>query len=180
MGDPKKKHKTYTTPKRPYITDNLLEDLRIIGTYGLRNKRELWKAHTELSHIRGRTRLILSLPSAERERQEKEILAKLARQGLVIQNATLDDALTLTVEDLLERRLQTFIYRIGMAGSLFQARQFITHGHIAINGRKVTSPSYKVLITDEGALNYAPNSPYSDENHPLRQELAVENRVGGE
>ena len=59
MGDPKKKHKTYTTPRVPYDTDALVNELRLIGTYGLRNKRELWKAHTELSILRGRARDLL-------------------------------------------------------------------------------------------------------------------------
>lgn len=180
MGDPKKKHKTYTTPKRPWVADNLLEELRTVGAYGLRNKRELWKAKTELSHFRGRARGMLSLSQAERAKQEGELISKLIKHGMVMENATLEDVLTLTVEALLERRLQTYIYRVGLVGSLSQARQLIAHGHIAIDGRKVTSPSYKVLVTDEESLDYAPNSPYANKDHPLRQELVVEEAVGGE
>jgi len=174
MGDPKKKHKTYNTPKRPYETDALLEELRIIGTYGLRNKRELWKVHTELSTLRGRARDLLGLGAEERSIRERALINKLAKRGLVMENSRLEDVLTLSVEDLLERRLQTYIYRIGMAGSLFQARQVITHGHIAINGQKVTSPSYQVKITDEETLDWAKGSPYSSPTHPLRLELEVE------
>ena len=177
MGDPKKKSKTYTTPKRPWDSDALMEELRTIGAYGLRNKRELWKAHTELSHMRGRARDLLGLDPEERIVREQQLVNKLAKRGLVMENGRLEDVLTLSVEDLLERRLQTYIFRRGLASSLFQARQLITHGHIAINDRKVTSPSYQVKITDEETLDYARSSPYNNPSHPLRRELEVEEAV---
>ena len=175
MGDPKKKHKTFNTPKRPYDTNALMEELRVIGAYGLRNKRELWKAHTELSVLRGRARDLLSLDPEERERRERALIDKLALRGLVMENGRLEDVLTLSVEDLLERRLQTYIFRRGMASSFFQARQL--HGHIAIGDRKVTSPSYQVKITDEETLDYAKSSPYNNPSHPLRRELEVEEAI---
>jgi small subunit ribosomal protein S4 len=177
LGDPKKKSKTYTTPKRPYDSDALMEELRTIGAYGLRNKRELWKAHTELSHMRGRARDLLSLEADERVIREQQLVNKLALRGLVMENGRLEDVLTLSVEDLLERRLQTYIFRRGLASSLFQARQLITHGHIAISDRKVTSPSYQVKITDEETLDYAKSSPYNNPSHPLRRELEVEEAI---
>jgi small subunit ribosomal protein S4 len=173
MGDPKKKHKSYSTPKRPYETAALMDDLRLIGAYGLRNKRELWKAHSELSKIRGRARDLLSLETEERGDRERQIIRKLAQRGMVMENSRIEDVLTLTVEDMLERRLQTYIYRRGMANSLYQARQLITHGHIAIGGRKVTSPSYNVRVEDEGALDFAQSSPFSNSDHPFRHELEV-------
>jgi len=173
MGDPKKKHKRFDTPKRPYNTETLMAELGTIGAYGLRNKRELWKLHTELSVIRGRARDLLSLGTDERADKEAIMIQKLSQRGLVMDNSRLEDVLTLSVEDLLERRLQTFIFRRGMASSLFQARQLIAHGHIAIKGRKVTSPSYQVKITDEESLDYAKGSPYNNPGHPLRRELEV-------
>ncbi|MBN2335563.1 30S ribosomal protein S4 [Candidatus Bathyarchaeota archaeon] len=180
MGDPKKKHRTFNTPKRPYQTDALTEELRTIGVYGLRNKRELWKAHTELSALRGRARELLSLDAAERERRERELVYKLYKRGLVMENSRLEDVLTLSVEDLLERRLQTYIFRRGMVRSLFQARQLISHGHIEIEGRKVTSPSYQVRIDDEETLDYAVSSPYHNPEHPLRREMEVSEALAEE
>lgn len=173
MGDPKKKHKSYSTPKRPYETAALMDDLRLIGAYGLRNKRELWKAHSELSKIRGRARDLLSLETAERGDREAQIIRKLAKRGMVMENSRIEDVLTLTVEDMLERRLQTFVFRMGMANSLYQARQLITHGHIAIGDRKVTSPSYSVRVDDEQTLEFAQSSPFSNPDHPFRHELEV-------
>jgi small subunit ribosomal protein S4 len=174
MGDPKKKHKKFNTPKRPYITDVLMEELKVIGAYGLRNKRELWKVHTELSVLRRRARDLLGLDPEERQIRARELIEKLARRGLVIENGRLEDVLTLSVEDILERRLQTYIFRIGMAGSLFQARQMISHGHIAIGDRKVTSPSYQIKVTDEEMLDYASSSPFNTPSHPIRRDLEIE------
>ncbi len=179
MGDPKKKHKRYTTPKRPYDSDALMEELRLIGAYGLRNKKELWRHRTELSALRRRARELLSLEPVERAEMEGAFIAKLHRMGLVGEGARGEDVLTLTIEELLERRLQTVVYRKGLAKSLFQARQLITHGHISVGGRKLRAPSYAVTYGDEETLGYAGSSPLSAREHPLRREMAVEETAGG-
>jgi small subunit ribosomal protein S4 len=49
---------------------------------------------------------------------------------------------------LLERRLDNVVYRLGMASSRYQARQLVSHGHIQLNGRKVTIPSAVVRAND--------------------------------
>lgn len=180
MGDPKKKHKRYTTPKRPYDQDALMDELRLLGAYGLRNKRELWRHRTELSHIRRMAREKLSMDPIERAEGEREMIRKLQAQGLVDERATLEDVLTLRIEDMMGRRLQTVIHRKGMAKSLFQARRLITHGHISIDGRKVRAPSYIVTLEDEAQLEYAGSSPLVVKDHPLRKELTVSEMMGGE
>jgi len=180
MGDPKKKHKRYTTPKRPYDFANLEEELKLIGAYSLRNKRELWSHRTKLSTLRRRARHMLSMDPIARADTEKEMIMKLSGLGLVGERANLDDILELSIQDLMERRLQTFIFRKGMAKSLFQARQLITHGHIAISGRKVKAPSYMVTVEDEATLNYAEFSPLAAKTHSLRQELLPAESAGGE
>ena len=180
MGDPKKKHKLYTTPKRPYDVANLGEELKLIGAYGLRNKRELWRHRTALSSLRRRAREMLSMDPVERVERERQLINKVYSLGLISENGTLDDILVLIIEDLMERRLQTILYRKGMAKSLFQARQLITHGHIAIEGRKVKSPSYKVTRGDEESLDYASSSPLAVKDHPIRREVAILETGGGE
>jgi len=179
MGDPKKKHKLYTTPKRPYDVRAFEEDLKILGVYGLRNKRELWRARTELSTLRRRAREMLSFDPVERIEMERILIRKLYGLGLVPESSSLDNTLSLSVGDLLERRLQTVVYRTGMAKTLFQSRQLITHGHISIDGRKVKSPSYRVTREDEAKLAYAGSSPVSLKDHPLRQEIGMEELKGG-
>jgi small subunit ribosomal protein S4 len=49
---------------------------------------------------------------------------------------------------LLERRLDTVVYRMGFARTIMQARQFVNHGHIKVNGRKVNIPSFLVKPGD--------------------------------
>jgi small subunit ribosomal protein S4 len=179
MGDPKKQHKTYTTPRVPYDTEMFMEELKLLGAYGLRNKHELWRVRTELSTLRRRARNLLAQTATERDKQEKEMIAKLHKMGLVQPNGTLDDILTLTIEDLLERRLQTYIFRKGMAKSLWQARQLIAHGHISIDTNEIKVPGYHVLIDDEKVIGFTEVSPYSNKDHPLRKEMAVNEMTGG-
>ncbi|MEM0030692.1 MAG: 30S ribosomal protein S4, partial [Candidatus Nitrosocaldus sp.] len=99
MGDVKKPRKIYHRPKRHWDSSLLIQELEIVGNYGLRNKRELWKAQSELSRIRKRARDLLALPVEVRSAREKELLRSLNRLGLVGENATLDDILNLKVQD---------------------------------------------------------------------------------
>lgn len=179
MGDPKKKHKRYIKPKRPYDQSALMEELRLVGAYGLRNKRELWRHRMMLSRTRRMAREKLSMGPVERAEGEREMMRKLQSWGLVREGATLDDILSLRVEDLMERRLQTVVFRRGMAKSLFQSRQLIAHGHIAAGGKKLRSPSYLVTHKDEETLNFAESSPIMDKGHPLRRELMISEMTGG-
>lgn len=180
MGDPKKKHKLYTTPKRPYDVASLEEELRLLGVYGLRNKRELWRKRTELSTFRRRAREMLSMDPVERAEGQRALIRKLHKLGLVSENADLEDVLTLNIQELMERRLQTVVYRRGLAKTLFQARQLITHGHISLGGKKVKAPNHHVSLEDEKSLNYAESSPLHSQEHPLRQEMIQEELRGGD
>ena len=172
MGDPKKQRKKYETPKFPWRTDILQDELRLLGQYGLRNKRELWRHKTMLSRFRGIARSLLGMPSEERRRREKQLLGRLTRLGILREKAALDDVLDLALEDVLERRLQTLVFRKGLAKSMYQSRQLITHGHVAIKGRRMSSPNYLVMRDEEAKLAYAPASALSNPDHPLRESLA--------
>lgn len=172
MGDPKKQRKKYETPRFPYRTDILQTELKLLGQYGLRNKRELWRHETMLSKVRGTARSILALPEEEGEKLKQQLLKRLSRLGILPETAILDDVLDLTIEDLLERRLQSQVFQKGLAKSIYQARQLINHGHITISEKKVTSPSYLVHRDEEASLVYASTSPMANTDHPLRQSLA--------
>ncbi len=171
MGDPKKQRKKFETPRFPWRTDVLQSELKLLGQYGLRNKRELWRHETMLSKFRGIARSILGMPEKEGEKLKKQLLSRLNRLGILSENAALDDVLDLSIEDILERRLQSLVFHKGLAKSVHQARQLITHGHIAIGGKKVTSPSYLVLRAEEASIDYAPTSAVANSDHPLRQTL---------
>jgi small subunit ribosomal protein S4 len=109
------------------------------------------------------------MSSEEREKMEKQLINRLRHVGVLPETGGLDEVLDLSVEDILERRLQTVVFRRDLAGSIYQARQLIVHGHVAIAGKRVTSPSYLVLKEEEKKIDYAPNSPLSNPNHHLRK-----------
>jgi len=156
MGDPKNPRKIWRKPKRPLNYDLLNEELYVLGTFGLKNKRELWKAHTELSRVRNQARSLLALTQEVREKKEQILMKSLTRIGLVNTNSTLDDVLNLKVTDLLSRRLQTIVQKKGLIKSTYQARQAVVHGHIMIGERVVTIPSYTVKVEEENQIHLVP------------------------
>jgi len=173
MGDPKRQRKKYDTPRFPWRTDTLQEELKLLGQYGLRNKHELWRHETSLSRFRGIARSLIGRTAEERKKMEEEILARLKKFGYLDETAVLDDVLDLTIEDILERRLQTIVFRKGLVKTIQQSRQLITHGHIAIGNRRVTVPSYVVTKEEEKQISYTPHSAIANTNHPLRQTIMV-------
>jgi small subunit ribosomal protein S4 len=152
LGDPKKAKKRYSRPRSPWRADQLAQELYLLGTFGLRNKRELWKAQTQLSSVRKQARTLLAATEAVRLREESKLLVSLGRRGLVREGATLDDILSLTVEELLSRRLQTMVFKKGMAVSALHSRQLIVHGHVAVGSRIITIPGYEVGSGEETAI----------------------------
>lgn len=173
MGDPKKQRKKYDTPRSQWSQDRLEEELKLLGQYGLRNKHELWRQKTELSKFRGIARSLISKTPTERAKMENELLLRLKKMGVLDQTAVLDNVLDLSIEDLLERRLQTIVFRKGLARTIFQSRQLITHGHITIANRRVTVPGYNVPKQKEEQITYNPLSSIASGEHPLRQSLSV-------
>ncbi|RLE52239.1 MAG: 30S ribosomal protein S4 [Candidatus Methanomethylicota archaeon] len=162
MGDPKRSRKKWKGPRHPWRKEVLEEELKLMGEYGLRNKRELWIAKTMIAKIRQQARLMLALPPEELAVRQRQLISRLSKMGLLHEEATLDDVLGLRVEDLLERRLQTIVYRKGLARTIHEARQLIVHGHIAIAGRRVTSPGYIVKRDEEALIDYSPRSPFKE------------------
>ena len=139
----------FRRPRRIWTTDQLNAELYVIGSYGLRNKRELWRAQSEVARFRNQARALLALPTEVRQEKETQLLTFLNRLGLVNQSATLDDVLNLKIEDLLERRLQTIVMKNGQTKSPQQARQMVAHGHVSLGNRIVNIPGYLVKREEE-------------------------------
>ena len=76
MGDPKKPKKKYESTRFPWRSDILERELRSLGKYGLRNKRELWRHRTMLSKFRSTARSLLSKTTFERAKIEAEAQKK--------------------------------------------------------------------------------------------------------
>lgn len=176
MGHPKRPRKKYETPSHPWQEERIKHENELMKKYGLKNKREIWKAETQLKKYRNLARSLLAKIGSEEGQHKREIdqlLTHLIRMDILDMGATLDDVLALHEEDILARRLQTIVYLKGLALTPKQARQLIVHGHIAIGGRKVTAPSYMVGADEENEIDYAPCSPLADLLHPARPAVDV-------
>ena len=161
MGDVKLPRRTWKKPKRPLNFDLKMEELKTLGSFGLKTKRELWKTRTELSRIRNQARSLLALRQEVREKKEPILMKSLSRNGLVAENATLDDVLNLEVNDLLSRRLQSFVMKKFNFKTPYQARQAVIHGHIMIGDKKVNIPSYVIKTDEENLVKLSPESKFN-------------------
>ena len=162
MGDPKTSRKVWRKPKRPLNYDLIMDELKTLGTFGLKTKRELWKTQTELSRVRLQARSLLALRQEDRAKKEPILMQSLSKIGLVGQDSTLDDVLNLQVNDLLSRRLQTIAQKKLFFKTPYQARQAIVHGHIMIGDRVITIPSYIVKIEEEEKIHLIPESRFNE------------------
>jgi len=188
MGDPKTSRRVWQRPKRPLNYNLIMDELKTLGTFGLKTKRELWKTQTELSRVRLQARSLLALRQDERERKEPILMQSLSKIGLVNENSTLDDVLNLQVTDLLSRRLQTIAQKKLYFKTPYQARQAIVHGHIMIGDSVVTIPSYVVKTEEEAKVHLIPESrfnetlskPESDLGSPETENLESETAVQSE
>ena len=182
MGYPGKNRKSYNTPKHPWQAARIEPEVELVKRYGLRNKREVWKAHSELKKYRELARKLLAESiKGKLEGHVKtdvdNILNRLKRYGLLKTDAVLDDILSLDVNNFLERRLQTQVHKQGLANTPKQARQFIVHGHISVAGRKITVPGYMVPTNEELSLGYYAGSELSKESHPSRPAQVASNII---
>ena len=163
----------YETPNHPFQGERIAEEGDLVSRYGLSNKEELWRAQSELRDYRREARRLLGEAQGDAEAAGEagsEFMARLKRIGVLDDEETLDDVLSLDVTDILERRLQTVVYRNGLANTTQQARQFVTHGHVTVDGSRVRIPSYTVEVAEEDAVEFDSSSPLTDELHPERAE----------
>ena len=145
----KRQKKKFEKPLRPWDRVRIESDKKIIKDYGLRRKKEIWRAENIIRNYR---RLARNLAARRDKEKEKILLDKIFRMGLISKDASLDNVLALTVEKILERRLQTFVFKKGLASTLRQARQFIVHGHITLDGRRIKWPSVLIQTDEENKI----------------------------
>ncbi len=158
MGDPRRLKKTYERPRKPWDKERIEAERELMKKYGLRRKHELWKAEAVLRKIKRAAREAIG--DKYDKTKEERIIKKVVDLGLLKEGeATLDNILELTVEDILERRLQTMVYKLGLANTPLQARQFIVHGHVLVDGIRVVSPKFHIKAGMEDKIEIAPNSP---------------------
>jgi len=172
MGDPKFSRRSYDTPSHPWQGERIKAEVVIVKKFGLKNKTEVWKAQTILRNFRKQSRELqarLRGGDAQAKVEADALIAKCSRMGILpVTGATLNDILLLKEDDILSRRLQTVVFDKKLATTIRQARQLITHGHIFLNGHRVTVPGYIVRREEEASVTYNDASPFTDEMHPMR------------
>ena len=169
MGDPKQLRKKYNTPRHPWIRANIESERVVLKDYGLVKKKEIHIANSFIKKYRDIAKRLIAISTIPQAQKEKEqILNKLQDLGLLPSGAELEQILGLELKDVLSRRLQSVVYRKGLARSMNQARQFITHRHIIIGDQEISSPSYLVSVAEEGAVTFKQKSALADAEHPER------------
>lgn len=165
--------KFYETPNHPFQGERIAEEGDLVSRYGLESKEELWRAQSELRDYRREARRLIGEAQGDTHvaaEAGSDFLARLKRIGVLDEEDSLDDILSLDVTDILERRLQTVAYREGLGNTAKQARQFIIHGHVTIDGARVGAPSAKVDVSEQDLIEFDENSPLADDLHPERAE----------
>ncbi len=154
MGSPRRNRKQYNKPKDMWNLQRINADNEIIEEFGLKKMRELWKVQTELSRIRSNIRMLLSGNSTQLSFVQEKMLGRLSKYGIASSDSTLDSLLDLKENAFLSRRLQSLVFKKGLAKTPKQARQLIVHGYISINGKRINRPGYMVLANEEPHIGY--------------------------
>ena len=154
MGDPKRRRKQYASPSHPWQGVRIEEENKLCKEFGLKNKREVWSAHAKVGNFRGQARRLIGKADPKSEELKKELLVHLQRYGIIEKEAKLEDILSISVNNVLERRLQTLVYKKGIANTAKDARQMIIHGHISMKGGRIAVPSAIVAKEEEGSIAY--------------------------
>jgi len=168
MGDPKKLKKKYETPNHPWEKDRIERDTELVNQYGLKNRKEVWKLETLMKKYKDIIKGLIPRQDEQAEKLRQITIQKLQNLGVISKDAIIDDILGMRIEHFLDRRLQTLVYKKGLARTMRQARQFITHRHIMVNGKVVTAPSYLVPLNEEATITFVERSPLNNPDHPER------------
>ena len=159
----KLQHTTFVTPRRPYEKERLDQELKVIGEFGLKNKREVWRVKLTLAKIRKAARELLTLEEKDPRRlfEGNALLRRLVRVGVLEESKMkLDYVLGLRIEDFMERRLQTQVFKHGLAKSIHHARVLIRQRHIRVRKQMVNVPSFVVRLDSEKHIDFSLKSPF--------------------
>lgn len=168
MGSPKRQRKKFSKPSHPWQKERILAEKELLKAYGLNRKYEIWKMNSILKNFTRQAKNLITTGNPQVEKERNQLLTKLFSLGLTGKDAKIEDVLSLTLKDVMERRLQTLVYRKDLASSIKQARQFIVHEHVSLGNKTITAPSYIVPLDDENSIQFAQGSILTNTSHPIR------------
>lgn len=166
MGDIKRFKKKYTTPMHPWNATRILLERDIKSKYGVANKKEIWKMESALKSFKDQAKSLLTRTDEQAAKEREQMQHRMVSLGLVKTGSGMDDILGLQLRDIMNRRLQTLVFKKRMARSINHARQLIVHEHVMVGGKKITSPSYIVPSADESTISFSPDSAFMQSEHP--------------
>jgi len=168
MGSPKKQRKKFSKPSHPWQKERILAEKELLKSYGLNRKYEIWKMNSILKNFTKQARNLITSENPQVEKERNQLLTKLFSLGLTGKDAKIEDVLSLTLKDIMERRLQTLVYRKNLSSSIKQARQFIVHEHVSLGEKTISAPSFLVPVEEEGSIQFAQGSILTNTSHPIR------------
>jgi|TARA_Y100000310_G_C20678899_1_gene814693 small subunit ribosomal protein S4 len=168
MGSPKKQKKKFSKPSHPWQKERLVAEKDLLKSYGLRRKYEIWKMNSILKNFTRQAKNLITTKTPQSDKERSQLLTKLSSMGLIGSESQIEDVLSLTLQNVMERRLQTLVYKKNLAKSLNQARQFIVHEHITIGDKTITAPSYLVQLDEENKIQFTQSSAFVNPDHPER------------
>ena len=172
MGDPTRRRKLYEKPKKLWNAKRIQEEFALRSEFGLKNAKELWRMQTILRKIRREARRLLSGKGADAEKRAAQLLGRVKGFLVSKQDVSLDDVLSLSTRDILNRRLETIVWKKGLAKTVMQSRQLISHGHVGVNGKRVSAPSYLVKFNEEPTVNWYKHAVAVQTAKPVEQPKA--------
>jgi len=168
MGSIKKPRKKYSPPSHPWQRLRIGEERPLTKEYGLQTKKEIWKARYILKTFKNSAKKLIASTTKQGGLENKQLIDRLKKYGMATDETKPAEILNLTLNDIMNRRLQTVVFRNNLARTIKQARQFIIHGHIFVDGRKITVPSYMVLKGEEDKVMFDTASSLASNTHPER------------
>ena len=169
-------------PRRPFEKERLDNEMKLIGEFGLKNKREVWRTQLTLARIRKAARTLLTLDEKDTKRMFEggALLRRLLRLGVLDeQKSQLDYVLALKPADFLERRLQTQVFKLGLAKSIHHARVLIRQRHIRVGKQIVNIPSFMVRTESQKHIDFAITSPYGGGRPGRKKRKSIAAKGGG-